>query len=161
MEVVFATESATTAHLPVEAALRERVSCLLMCSEVLGCLHARSNSHWTLPRVEHRLYSHSSTPFESAATYTSGSAVHIGCKGTSCRILFSSSRNCCRQSVFGLPTWVLYPGWEGPLHCSGCVRVLCNAVAGGLYGRISLPSPTNFERAGTGARTVEQSSYDK
>lgn len=133
MEVVFATEPVTTARLPVEAALRERVSCLLMCSEVLGCLHARSNSHWTLPRVEHRLYSHSSTPFESAATYTSGSAVHIGCKGTSCHTSSSSSRNCCKQWVSGQQTSVLYLELGGLLRCSGYDRVRCSGVAKDHY----------------------------
>ena len=146
MEVGFATKSETTAHLPVEAALRERVSCLLMCSEALGCLRARSSSHWTLPQVEHRLYSRSSTPFELVATYTSGSAVHIDCKGTSCHTWSSSSRSCCKRWVSGQQTSVLYLESGGLLRCSGYDHVQCSGVAKDHYGLSAKMSPAGGPR---------------
>lgn len=41
----------------------------------------------------------------SAAVCTSDSVQHIGCTGTSCHILSSSSRSCCTRWVSVPPTW--------------------------------------------------------
>jgi hypothetical protein len=101
----------------------------------LGCFHGRWNSHSGLPLVARRSCSRSWMLGESGGVCTSGSSVHNGCMGTSCRTWSWSLHSCCTRSESGQPTLVLYPGRAGLPHCSGFVRGQCSVAGAGLWRR--------------------------
>lgn len=109
-------------------------SCHSSRSETHCCFHPRSSSRSQTPPRPAQPCSRSWTLDESDARYTSGFAVHTGCKGISCRTSSSSLRNCCTQSGFDRRILVLCRHWgEDPLGCLHLDRGPCNAAAANLW----------------------------
>jgi hypothetical protein len=116
-------------HLECVVELQELASYYRKDSET--SLHSHRLRYRFAPRLplSRLLYASLLTGDGRHAVDTSGSFVHIDCKGTACRTLFLSLHNWCKQLVFDRQTLVSFPGLADPPHCSRCGRVRYNGVA--------------------------------